>query len=446
MALIVSVSGIRGVVGDELTPEVVLRYAAAFGSSLGNVKVAVGRDSRLSGESLKNAVIAGLTGVGCQVCDLGIVPTPTCGFLVRELLCKAGIEITASHNPSPYNGLKLFGADGAVLSASAGAEIQALFLKNTTIWANWSAVGSVIDESTADWLHADRVMALINVAGISRAKIKIVLDANGGAGGPLGLRLLESLVCEVVPVACKPDGDFCHEPEPLPAHLGSIEAIVRQHPGSIGAVLDPDADRLVLIDESGQCLSEELTLALAVQQRLTQDKGPVVINLSTSRTTEDVAKAAGVVCHRSAVGEANVVAKMREVGALVGGEGNGGVIDPRVGWVRDPFIGMGLILERMAQTGQTLKQLAEQLPRYVIRKDKYTLPREKLDAAFDRLRTAWNDAIVNEQDGLRFDWPHGWLHVRASNTEPVVRVIAEALDNEKSAQICEQARTLLLAQ
>ncbi len=428
MALIVSVSGVRGIVGTELTPEIALRYAATFGTLLGGGRVAVGRDSRPSGSALGQAVMSGLAGAGCAVDDLGIVPTPTIGLLVRERGCMGGIHVTASHNPSPYNGLKLFAADGAVLPADAGKALQDRFLANQWSWANWSGCGATVAATDAWIRHRDRVSELVDVPAIRKAKFKIVLDANGGAGGPLGLSLLELFGCTVIPVACVPDGQFRHEPEPLPAHLGDIENKVKQHSGAIGAALDPDADRLVLIDESGRCLSEELTLALAVQQRLTQERGPVVINLSTSCTTEDIAKAAGVPCYRAAVGEANVVARMRAEKALVGGEGNGGVIDPRVGGVRDPFIGLGLILGRMAATGQTLQQLAEALPHYVMRKDKVTLPREKLESAFAILKARWPDAVVDQTDGLRLSWPDRWLHVRGSNTEPIVRVIAEAHD------------------
>jgi phosphomannomutase len=445
MALIVSVSGIRGIVGGELTPEIALRYAAAFGSSLGRGKFAVGRDSRPSGDALRSGVVAGLAGVGCSVDDFGILPTPTFGLLVRERGCAGGLQITASHNPSPYNGLKLFGPDGAVLTASDGAKIQSCFHDNAINWVDWSQCGTTTEATTAWSRHAERVCELIDVAAIRKADFRVVLDANGGAGGPLGQLMLRTFGCETYPIACEPDGNFRHEPEPLPAHLGTIEEAVRRHPGSIGAVLDPDADRLVLIDESGHCLSEELTLALAVQQRLTLQKGPVVINLSTSRTTEDIAKTAGVPCYRSAVGEANVVAKMREIGAIVGGEGNGGVIDPRVGWVRDPFIGLGLILERMAETGKTLKQLVEKLPRYFIRKEKYEIAKESLSAAFGRLKNAWPDSEIDGTDGLRFNWPDGWLHVRASNTEPAVRLIAEAINEDGLERLIRQARTLLLS-
>jgi phosphomannomutase len=435
MSLIVSVSGVRGVVGSELTPEVALRFAAEFGTGVGG-RVAVGRDGRPSGRSLLHAVVAGLTGVGCDAIDLGIVPTPTCGLLVRELACAGGVQITASHNPSPYNGLKLFGPDGAVVAAAGGRETSAA-------WARWDGAGSVTDGRTEASRHNRRVLELIDAAAIRARRVEVVLDANGGAGGPPAMELLEQLGCRVRPIGCDPDGRFAHEPEPTPANLREVEAVVRQHPGTIGACLDPDADRLVLIDETGRCLSEELTLALAVRQRLVRDPGPVVINLSTSRVTEDVARSAGVACHRVAVGEANVVAGMRAFGAAVGGEGNGGVIDPRVGWVRDPFIGLGLVLELMATTGQTLAQLAADLPSYTIQKDKHPLAREQLEPGLAALARRWPEATADRRDGLWLAWPGRWLHVRASNTEPIVRIIAEARSGAEAAALCREAAAVL---
>lgn len=446
MALMVSVSGLRGIVGEELTPDLVLRYAASFAATIGPGRYAVGRDSRPSGDAMHHAVIAGLAGAGCAVDDMGILPTPTLGLLVRELNCVGGIQITASHNPAPYNGLKLFGSDGAVLSAAQGEAIQSRFRDGSFGWSDWSAHQRLATLSRPWEQHAERVLQLVDGDAIRQARFRIVLDANGGAGGPLGMHLLQTLGCQVIPVACEPDGQFRHEPEPLPEHLHAIEEVVRQHPGAIGAALDPDADRLVLIDESGQCLHEEWTLALAVRQRLISHRGPVVINLSTSRTTEDVAKAAGAAVHRSAVGEANVVAKMREVGAIVGGEGNGGVIDPRVGWVRDPFIGVGLILESMSKGNSTLQRLAAGLPRYAMRKEKFTISRHRLPQALQQLKMAWSDATIDETDGIRFEWPDSWLHIRASNTEPIVRVIAEATTGDRLDRLCRLAGHSIMAE
>jgi len=246
-----------------------------------------------------------------------------------------------------------------------------------------------------------------------------------------------------VPLGCEMDGQFTHEPEPIPAHLGDVARAVKDSNAAIGFVLDPDADRLALIDETGNCLSEELTLALAVQYRLSQYRGPVVANMSTSRVIADVCHRFDVPFYRSAVGEANVVALMRTSNAVIGGEGNGGVIDPRIGWVRDPFIGMGLILSLMVESGKSLSELAADLPQYEIVKAKCTLPREKLPAANAALRSRWPDAETNDVDGLRLDWSDRWIHVRGSNTEPIVRVISEAPTLAEANALCEQAQAII---
>jgi phosphomannomutase len=242
---------------------------------------------------------------------------------------------------------------------------------------------------------------------------------------------------------CEANGVFAHDPEPTPAHLTDVAPWVKQTESAVGFVLDPDSDRLALIDENGECVSEELTLALAVKYRLRQVTGPVVVNMSTSRVIEDLAKAAGCSFVRSAVGEANVVAGMREANAVIGGEGNGGVIDPRVGWVRDPFIGMALILSLMADDRKPVSQLVAELPRYAMLKTKFTVPKEKLPTALTAMRAKWPDAAVNTLDGLRLDDPDWWLHARASNTEPVVRIIAEAPTEGLAKDLCDEAGKLL---
>jgi phosphomannomutase len=437
MPLIVSVSGIRGLTGTDLTPDVARRFAAAYGSGLSGGRVAVGRDSRPSGAWLRDAVLAGLNDVGCLPFDVDILPTPSFGYYIRANRLAGGVQITASHNPAPYNGLKLFASDGGVLAPDDGATVESRF--RSGYFPTSPDTLTQRTERDAWRPHEQRVLELADVPAIRDRGLTVVVDGNGGAGGPLACHLLQSLGVAVVPVACEPDGVFRHDPEPTPDHLRDIERLVRERPGAIGAALDPDADRLVLIDESGNCLSEELTLALAVRERLTHDRGPVVINLSTSQATEEIAKAAGVACHRSAVGEANVVAAMRRTGALVGGEGNGGVIDPRVGWVRDPFIGLALILGAMARSGQTLSRLAGELPQFTIRKEKYSLAPAALEGAFRALTRRWPDAVADRTDGLRLTWPDRWVHVRASNTEPIVRVIAEGRTSEVADQLCREA-------
>jgi phosphomannomutase len=287
--------------------------------------------------------------------------------------------------------------------------------------------------------HARAVLDTVSVAAVAGQGFRVFLDANAGAGGPLGTRLLADLGCDTIQYACEPTGLFAHEPEPIPANLGNVAPWVKQHECAVGFVLDPDSDRLALIDETGTCVSEEVTLALAVKYRLRQQPGTVVINMSTSRMNEDVAAAAGCPCYRSAVGEANVVDLMRATNAVIGGEGNGGVIDPRIGWVRDPFVGMAFILSLMAEERKPFSQLVAKLPRYAMLKTKFTVPREHLPEAMTALQARWPAARANRDDGLRLDGPDWWLHVRGSNTEPVVRVIAEAPTAERSEELCREA-------
>jgi phosphomannomutase len=325
-----------------------------------------------------------------------------------------------------------------VLTARQGREVQAIFEAASPFRAAPQAQGKLVTcPDASDW-HLQRVLELVDAAKI-RASGKIVfLDANGGAGGPLGRRLLDELRCRPIGHGCEADGNFQHEPEPLAENLRAICPLVPLHKADIGFVLDPDADRLALVDERGQYIGEELTLALAALFRLGQERGPVVINMSTSRLVEDIARRFGCPCHRSAVGEANVAEKMREVGAVIGGEGNGGVIDPRVGYVRDPFIGMGSILNLLAETGRTLSTCVADLPAYTIVKDKYQVDRDRLPELLTGLEARWPEASPNRLDGLRLDWSDRWVHVRSSNTEPIVRVIAEAPFAEDAKRLCQE--------
>lgn len=441
--LIVSVSGIRGIVGDGLTVEAATAFAAALGAHAHGGVMVLSRDGRPSGDVLRHAILAGLLASGCAVSDLGVAATPTCGLAVRRLTAAGGVQITASHNPAPWNGLKLFGPDGMVLSAVEGKRVQALFEAGTRRWAAWNKLGKVSDCRHAEDWHLERVLELVDGPPIHAAHFRVFLDANGGAGGPLGRRLLESLGCLGVCHACDADGAFLHEPEPTAENLRDICPLVKQNGAHVGFVLDPDSDRLALIDEHGRYIGEELTLALAALQRLRQQRGPVVINMSTSRVIEDICRRFDCPCERSAVGEANVAEKMREIGAVLGGEGNGGVIDPRVGFVRDPFIGIGLVLNLMADTGRPLSALADELPHYTIVKEKFSVDSERLPRLFAALLARWPEARANQLDGLRLDWPDQWVHVRPSNTEPIVRVIAEAPRAEEASALCRAVGDML---
>jgi phosphomannomutase len=439
----ISVSGVRGIVGAGLTPEIAMSFASALAVHAGRGAIIVSRDSRPSGEMLSHAVIAGLIASGCDVIDVGIAPTPTCGRAVRFHHAIGGIQITASHNPAPWNGLKLFGADGAVLPSEEGRKVQALFEAGQCRRVTWDALGRLSSSTKAMDDHLEQVCRLLDVIAVGRRHFRVLLDANGGAGGLLGQRLLETLNCEVIPVGVEMDGSFKHEPEPIPENLTAIGPLVAKQKADIGFVLDPDADRLAIFDERGRFIGEELTLALAVQFRLGQERGPVSANMSTSRAIDDIAQSLGVSCLRTAVGEANVVAGMRSSHAIIGGEGNGGVIDPRVGWVRDPFIGMGLILNLMAVTGKSVSELVADLPHYEIVKTKFGIDRTQLATVFEKLIQHWPYAKVNRLDGLRLDWPDRWLHVRPSNTEPIVRVIAEGPRREDAEELCREAGRLL---
>jgi phosphomannomutase len=436
--LIVSVSGVRGVVGDSLTPHVALAFASAFGKYVNGGRVILSRDGRPSGAMLRHAVLAGLTAAGCEVHDLGVAATPTVGLAVRTLRAVGGIQITASHNPSQWNGLKLFGADGRVLSATTGREVAEMFADGETRFVPWDQLRSVQNYGKADDDHCDRILQLIDVRRIQNAQLGALVDSNGGAGGPLARRLLKAIQVEAYCHACDADGVFLHEPEPTESNLRAIGPLVAQQRADIAFALDPDSDRLALLDETGRYIGEELTLALAVWFRLSRERGPVVVNMSTSRVTADVAAKFGCSCHRSAVGEANVADKMLAIGAVIGGEGNGGVMDPRVGLVRDPFIGMGLILNLMAETGRKLSDLVAELPAYHIVKDKYTVARERLPELFQALTAKWPEASADRVDGLRLDWADRWIHVRPSNTEPIVRVIAEAPKQDEAQALCRE--------
>lgn len=441
--LIVSVSGVRGIIGESINPEVAMAYASALGAHLRGGSVVIGRDGRPSGHLLRHAVLAGLNGSGCEVHDLGVVSTPTVGLAIRHLKCSGGIQITASHNPAQWNGLKLFGPNGQVLDPRSGLQVQQLFESNIRRWVQHQEVGKVHSFSLAEQIHGDLVLDFVDGERIRAARFRAFLDGNGGAGGPLGRRLLQSLAVETQAHNCEADGIFRHEPEPTVENLQDVCPLVRKCGVDIGMVLDPDSDRLALLDEQGNYIGEEFTLALAVQSRLRKQPGPVVINMSTSRMVEDIAAQHKVPCYRSAVGEANVVARMHEVQAIIGGEGNGGVIDPRVGYVRDPFIGMALILNLMADTKKKLSELVADLPNYHIVKEKYEVDREKLPETFDKLSKIWKDVRISQLDGMRLDWTDRWVHLRSSNTEPIVRVIAEAPKLQEAQSLCSQVGKLL---
>jgi phosphomannomutase len=430
--LIVSVSGLRGVVGITLTPEVAARYAGAFAATLPAGPIVLGRDGRESGPMLAAAITAHLAMAGRDVIDCGIAATPTVGIAVRTHAAAGGIQISASHNPARYNGLKLFGAAGRVLTADAGRRVLAAYERRVDDAMPPSA-GHAGEVSATDLTaeHVRLVTALVDVASIRRHRPRVWIDCGHGAGSRVALSLLDALGCDVIGEGIEADGQFEHEPEPTADNLAGLLPRIPAAAADIGFFLDPDADRLAIADATGRYLGEEATVALCAEAVLAKTPGTVVVNCSTSGMTAAIAARHGVACHVSAVGEANVVDAMLAAGAILGGEGNGGVIDPRVVLVRDAAVAMALVLERMCAGSRltSVADLAAALPKFVMKKTKVALsPATRgpgLAAALNRLEAAFPGSKSSRLDGLRLDWPGGWLLVRASNTEPIVRLVAE---------------------
>ncbi|NOY29209.1 MAG: phosphoglucosamine mutase [Planctomycetes bacterium] len=435
--LIISVSGLRGIVGDTLTPEVAIRYGAAYAATLPAGPVVVTRDGRHTGPMVARAVQSALMASGHTCLDAGIAATPTTGVLVRHHGAVGGVQISASHNPAEYNGLKLFDHTGRVIPAAPGQQVLDRYQNDPPEWAPFDKLGDfhAIEDTTI--AHLAMVASICDVERIRRRRFRVLLDANNGSGSVLGVPLLEELGCEVTLLGGEPDGQFGHPPEPTRENLSVVLPLLKELQADLGFCQDPDADRLAVLDEQGNYLGEEYTLAMCVDQVLRHTPGPVVTNCSTSRMTQDLAEKYGVPFFRSKVGEANVVDLMLAEKAIIGGEGNGGAIDPRVGYVRDSFVGMAILLDAMAAREQPISALAGELPRYAIHKSKIEVPAERVAGALDALESHFSDATSDRLDGLRLDWPNKWLLVRASNTEPIVRVVAEAPREDEAKQLCD---------
>jgi phosphomannomutase len=442
-----SVSGVRGIVGADLTPDVVRRYAASFGASVrerGGRRIGLARDSRASGPALYAAAAEALCAAGVDVVELGLVPTPTAQLAVEDLALDGGIVVTASHNPIEWNALKFVGAGGRFLSRP---EADALFALADGGGAGRATVpGTRSRDDAAVGRHLERVLGLpwLDVAAIRARRFRVALDCVRGAGATVMPALLEALGCDLAAINLEPDGAFPREPEPIPEHLGELSAFVRERGADVGIAVDPDVDRLALVDERGRPIGEDYTLAFAVRAVLPHLRGPVVSNLSTSLAVDDAAREFGLEVERAPVGEANVVQRMQVRRAVIGGEGNGGVILPAVHLGRDAPVAAALALALLAARGGPVSSLVDAAPRYVIVKEKLPRPDRPLDEVYAGLRKRWPDAAADTQDGLRLAWPDRWIHVRPSGTEPVVRVIAEAPTEPAARGMVEDGRRTLL--
>ena len=448
--LMVSVSGIRGRVGEALDPLVATRYAAAFGTWLraetGRAPtVVLGRDSRTSGPLLARSVTAALEAVGCTVVDVGLAPTPTTLMAVRHHGADGAIVVTASHNPVEWNALKLASGAGMFLDADQAAAMRSHV--DAPGWQRWDGVGHREVDGGAVERHIEAITRLpyLDLDGIRGRGFTVALDCVRGAGGVTFPALLEALGCDVRGIDLEPDGRFPRKPEPVAGNLGELESLVRETGAAIGIATDPDGDRLSLVDETGRAIGEDYTLALATRLVLRHRAGPVVTNLSTSRVVEDAATEAGAPFFRAPVGEINVARRMEAEGAVIGGEGNGGVILPDLHHTRDAHVAAALVLQLLLETGSTVSELVASAPAYAIVKDSVARPDGPLAPAYDRLAAELDADVEDRQDGLWLGWPEvgRWLHFRPSGTEPIVRMIAEAPDETQARELVEAARAAM---
>jgi len=433
MSLMVSVSGIRGIFGESLTPDVLTRFAAAFGTWAEGGKVVVGRDSRVTGEICENIVVSVLQSVGCDVVRVGISPTPTIAMAVLKHNAKGAIILSASHNPAAWNALKMLDATSEFLDAKEGQKILDIAESNQFAYKPYNEIGTVTDDPDALTYHVDKILELpyIHADVIKKANFSVAVDAVNGAGSLSIPYLLERLgVKTIEKLYCEPNGLFPHNPEPLPEHLGEICELMKSGKYSLGVVVDPDADRLALVDSNGRLFGEEYTQATAFDFYLSKKRGDICTNLSSSMICDYVADWYAVKCHRSAVGEINVVRKMQATGAVISGEGNGGVINPDLHSGRDALVGIAMVLQHLAEKNITSAEYRSSLPDYFIVKNKIEISGLDPDIVLGKLAHRFAKYNIDITDGVKITFEDGWAHLRKSNTEPIIRLYTEAKSRE----------------
>lgn len=451
MTLIKSISGIRGTIGgktnDNLTPIDTVKFAAAYGSWLKNysnkekLKVVVGRDARLSGEMIQNLVVSTLVGLGIEVVDLDLSTTPTVEIAVPLENADGGIILTASHNPKQWNALKLLNEKGEFLDASQGAAILEIAEKEAFDFAEVDDLGSITKNDAYIDIHIDEVLnlSLVDAETIKKTKFKVVVDAVNSTGGIAIPKLLEALDVEVVKLYCDPTGHFPHNPEPLKEHLGDICDLVIKEKADFGIVVDPDVDRLAFITNDGEMFGEEYTLVACTDYVLGKTKGNTVSNLSSSRALRDITEKHGGTYEASAVGEVNVVTKMKENKAIIGGEGNGGIIYPESHYGRDSLVGTALFLMLMAERGGSVRELRDSYPSYFMSKKKIQLtPGLDVDGILTAMAEKYKNEDITTIDGVKIDFPENWVHLRKSNTEPIIRIYTEAKSQSEADDLADR--------
>ncbi|OGU75341.1 MAG: phosphoglucosamine mutase [Ignavibacteria bacterium RIFCSPLOWO2_12_FULL_56_21] len=444
MSLMISISGIRGIVGSSLTPEVIIKYASSYAEYCNRGPIAIGRDGRVTGRSIAHLVASTLVQMGSDVTALGIVPTPTVALAVEKLHLAGGISVTASHNPMVWNGLKFLAPSGLFLDADENRAFWTIADRPSRSYVSWDHQGRHSAHTQFLDAHLQAILDLpyIRPSDIRARRLKVVLDCVNASGGMIVPQLLRELGCTVVEMNCDVSGIFAHTPEPVPENLGDLAQRVRDEHADLGLAVDPDADRLVVIDERGIPIGEEYTIATVVEFVLRKEweagrrDHTVVVNLSTTRAVDDIAKRYGATCLRTPVGEINVAKKIKEVGAVVGGEGSGGVIVPAVHTGRDAMVGAGLLLQSLAESGGTMSALKSTLPQYAITKGKVERTQGSPDGIFQRLADEYSaTSRITKDDGLKIDLADAWVHLRTSNTEPIIRIIAEAPEKSRADEL-----------
>jgi len=425
----ISISGIRGIVGQSLTPQLILKFSEAFSSFIGEGEIGVAQDTRPSGNMLKYSVFSGLLSCGATPIDMGILPIPSLQVYVKSKKLKGGISITASHNPVEWNALKLIKKGGFFLNLYEAEELLDYYYQGKFKRVHKS--GIIKKEAHSFRIHENKILRTVNTQAIKKKRPKVIIDPCGGAASPYVKNYLENLGAEAICINDQLSDGFPRNPEPLPENIEKLCESVKKYGADIGFAQDADADRLAVVDEKAKPIGEEYTLALAVKHYLSyKQKSPVVVNLSTSRVMEDITKKMGVKLIKTKVGEINVSSKMLEIGAKIGGEGNGGIINTEVHACRDSFTGMALILEYLACSDKSISQLRQELPTYKMIKKKVKASFSDRKRIFNLITSKFKQGQVNTEDGIRIDYPEFWLHVRPSNTEPVMRIIIEGKEEK----------------
>ena len=442
MSLMISVSGIRGIFGSHLNPKNLVNFTAAYGTWLAGGTVVVGRDSRVTGQICEDIVCATLQSVGCDVIKAGIAPTPTVAMGVLKHNAQGGIILTASHNPEEWNALKMLNEKSEFLDPRQGEEVLKLARDESFSYKKFDEIGSISeDEEILDY-HIQKILDLpyIDAEKIKEKNYTVAVDAVNGAGSLALPALLKALGCNVKKLHCEPTGIFPHNPEPLPENLTEICDFVKQNSVDLGVVTDPDGDRLALLDEDGILFGEENTQVAAFDFMLENTAGDTATNLSSSRAADDITEKHGQTCHRAAVGEINVVKVMQEKGAVISGEGNGGVINPDLHAGRDALVGTAMVLQLLTNREMKASEYRNYLPKYEMVKSKIQLSDLGVDADELLLKVAerFKDEKINKTDGVKIDFDEGWVHFRKSNTEPIVRVYSEGKTRDDAKNLANK--------